>query len=234
MSWILCIDTTTENCSVALTKNGTLFAEKEQRKGQHHAGMLTLLIEQVLAESSITMSDLAAIAVSDGPGSYTGLRIGASTAKGLCYALDIPLIAVDTLKAMAFEGVHTYRETYDDFYCIPMMDARRMEVYTAVYNSDLQEVEDKYAKIIDKDSFDSYLSEKKVLFLGNCSGKCTDILTHPNALFFTDIYFSAINIKSIAYQKFTNHLFEDIAYYEPYYLKKYLPKHKTKKIFKRL
>ncbi|MGB1241624.1 MAG: tRNA (adenosine(37)-N6)-threonylcarbamoyltransferase complex dimerization subunit type 1 TsaB [Chitinophagales bacterium] len=234
MSWILCIDTTTENCSVALTKNGTLFAEKEQKEGQQHAGLLTLLIEQILKESSINMSDLSAIAVSDGPGSYTGLRIGASTAKGLCYALDIPLIAVDTLKAMAFEGVRNYCKIYDDFYCVPMMDARRMEVYTAVYDMELQEIEDKYAKVIDSSSFGTYLSEKKVLFLGNCSGKCADILTHPNALFFTDIYFSAINMKTIAYQKFINHLFEDIAYYEPYYLKKYLPKHKTKKIFKRL
>ena len=103
MSWILCIDTTTENCSVALAKNGTLFAAKEQRKGQQHAGLLTLFIEELLEKASIEAKDLSAIAVSDGPGSYTGLRIGAATAKGLCYSLDIPLIAVDTLKALAFE-----------------------------------------------------------------------------------------------------------------------------------
>lgn len=233
MSWILCIDTTTENCSVALTKSGTLFASKEQREGQQHAGLLTLLIEKILEESSVKMNELAAIAVSDGPGSYTGLRIGASTAKGLCYALNIPLIAVDTLKAMAYEVIKKQREREDDFYCIPMMDARRMEVYTTVYDNKLQEVEAKYAKIIDNNSFMSYLSQKKILFCGNGSEKCKSVLSHSNSVFFTDVYFSAINITSIAHQYFIEAKFEDVAYYEPYYLKKYLPKHKTKTIFKR-
>ncbi|MEZ4888948.1 MAG: tRNA (adenosine(37)-N6)-threonylcarbamoyltransferase complex dimerization subunit type 1 TsaB [Chitinophagales bacterium] len=234
MNWILCIDTTTENCSVALTKNGTLFAEKEQKEGLQHAGLLTLFIEEILQESSVSMTELAAIAVSDGPGSYTGLRIGAATAKGLCYSLDIPLIAVDTLRAMAFVAIEKYGHKYEDFYCVPMMDARRMEVYASVYDNKLDELEVKHAKIIEGDSFESYLSQKKVLFFGNGSAKCTTILTHPNAVFFTDIYFSAVNLVSIAYQHFIQNEFEDIAYYEPYYLKKYLPKHKTKKIFNRL
>ncbi len=233
MSWILCIDTTTENCSVALTKNGTLFAEKEQREGQQHAGLLTLFIEQILAEASITAKDLSAIAVSDGPGSYTGLRIGASTAKGLCFSLGLPLIAVDTLKAMADKVAKSQEVAEESLFYIPMMDARRMEVYTAVYDENMNEVEAKHAKVIDDNSFEFYLSQKKVLFFGNGANKCKTTLTHHNAIFFTKAYFTATNLTSIAYQSFIEAKFENIAYYEPFYLKKYLPKHKTKKIFKR-
>lgn len=235
MSWILCIDTTTENCSVALAKNGTLFAAKEQREGQQHAGLLTLFIENLLEKASIEAKDLSAIAVSDGPGSYTGLRIGAATAKGLCYSLDVPLIAVDTLKALAFEVTKSQvaENNEDDFYYIPMMDARRMEVYTAVYDRNMNEIETKHAKIIENNSFENYLSQKKVLFFGNGAFKCKPILIHSNATFIEEAYFTATNLTSLAYQSFVEADFEDIAYYEPFYLKKYLPKHKTKKIFKR-
>lgn len=167
------------------------------------------------------MDDLAAVAVSMGPGSYTGLRIGVSTAKGLCYALDIPLIAINTLEAMA-NGFKASHPGDSAFFC-PMIDARRMEVYTAVYNHQLEEILPVAARIIDAESFAGLLENQEIIFFGDGAMKCSDVLAgNPNARFSPDFLNSAKDFTILAYKKFSEAKFEDVAYFEPFYLKDFL------------
>lgn len=217
--YILNIETATKNCSVALAKNGeTIICKEISELGYSHAEKLHVFIEEICNESSIQLKDLQAIAVSKGPGSYTGLRIGVSAAKGFCYALDIPLISVDTLAVLASQAVSNAKE--NDL-IVPMIDARRMEVYSAIFNNKLEKVREIEAQIIDENSFTSI--EETVYFVGDSSEKAKAVLTNSNFIFLDEIvYPSAKDMSTISFQKFLNKDFEDVAYFEPFYLKDFL------------
>lgn len=217
MSYILNIETATTNCSVSLAKDGNLISFKEDTNpGYSHAESLHGFIEDVLHNAGIGKNKLSAIAISEGPGSYTGLRIGTSTAKGLCYALDIPLVATSTLLALAKQI------SIKSGYIIPMLDARRQEVYAAVYTADYECVESIHAKILQQDSFHKYLSEREVYFLGNANRKTSGIISHNNANFIEESLPSAKEMASLSYQKYESQEFADVAYFEPLYLKEFL------------
>ena len=217
----LSIDTSTQICSVALSRGTEQVAFRETAEGRSHAKILLPFIEEVLQEGGIAPGQLNAVAVSMGPGSYTGLRIGVSTAKGLCYALGIPLIGIPTLQVMAAGALETARPETGTLLC-PMLDARRMEVFSALYDNDLREVEPYSAKIIEADSFRELLDRLPVLFCGNGVEKCRELLsTHPNARF-DATPLSARRMAALALQKYENQQFEDVAYCEPDYGKAYI------------
>lgn len=221
MALILQLETSTSSCSVALSLDGNVIAFREINERNAHAGYLTLFIEEVLAEAGVKMNELSAVAVSMGPGSYTGLRIGVSTAKGLCYALDIPLIAISTLKAMA-HGLKDLGVDKSVLYC-PMIDARRMEVYSAVYSQQLEEILPVEARIIDENSFADLLESQQVVFFGDGAMKCQETLSKSsNAIFFPNFINSAKDFSTLALERFTRESFEDVAYFEPFYLKDFL------------
>ena len=217
--YILNIETATKNCSVALAKNGeTILCKEISELGYSHAEKLHVFIEEICNENSIQLKDLQAIAVSKGPGSYTGLRIGVSAAKGLCYALDIPLISVDTLAVLASQAVSIAKENE---LVVPMIDARRMEVYSSIFNNKLEKTREIEAQIIDENSFASI--ENNVYFIGDSSEKAKAVLTKSNFIFSDEIvYPSAKDMSAISFQKFLNKDFEDVAYFEPFYLKDFL------------
>jgi tRNA threonylcarbamoyladenosine biosynthesis protein TsaB len=218
---ILQIETATTSCSVALANNGEVLAFKEINARNIHAEVITVYIDELMAQTNSTYADVDAIAVSCGPGSYTGLRIGVSTAKGLCFALDKPLIAVPTLAAMA-NGV-AINNNVDNLLLCPMIDARRMEVYTAIFNAAGEVIRPTAAEIIDAESFNHILSENKVLFFGDGADKCRQALGHNlNAEFLSDFENSATHLTQIAADKFARADFEDVAYFEPYYLKDFI------------
>jgi len=221
--YILNIETSTKACSVALHKNGELIVSREDvTTNFSHSEKLLKFISELFSDAKLSLSDLDAIAVSMGPGSYTGLRIGVSTAKGLCYGLDIPLISISTLKAMSF-GMAL--EIKADLYC-PMIDARRMEVYSAFFDINNTEVRKIQADIIDENSYKKEL-EKKVVFFGDGSEKLIEKIKDKNAIFVSDIHPSAKNMGLLSYQKFTKSLFEDLAYFEPFYLKDFVAGRKS-------
>jgi len=216
LNYILNIETATKQCSVSIAKEGkTIVCKEVAEEGYSHAERLHVFIEDCVKEAGISYKDLAAIAVSQGPGSYTGLRIGVSAAKGLCYALGIPLIAVDTLKALAAQVKVT------SGVIVPMLDARRMEVYSAVFDSNLESLRAIQAEIITEDSFQEL--EGNVYFVGDCAAKCKEVLTKTNFVFLEDVvYPSAKEMSAFSYQKFLNNDFVDLAYFEPYYLKDFI------------
>ncbi|MGV6844712.1 MAG: tRNA (adenosine(37)-N6)-threonylcarbamoyltransferase complex dimerization subunit type 1 TsaB [Lutibacter sp.] len=214
MSILLNIETATKNCSVSVAKNGEILSLKEINNGSYsHAESLHNLILETLKEAQVKMEELKAVAISKGPGSYTGLRIGVSAAKGLCFALNIPLISTETLKALAM------KIKVESGIIIPLLDARRMEVYTAIFNYDYQRKSNTEAKIIDELSFSNWLAEHKVYFLGDGAEKCTQIIQHKNAHFIMNEFPSAKEMATLSYKKYKQHQFEDVAYFEPYYLK---------------
>nr|WP_315139913.1 tRNA (adenosine(37)-N6)-threonylcarbamoyltransferase complex dimerization subunit type 1 TsaB [uncultured Flavobacterium sp.] len=216
MSYILNIETATKNCSVALAKEGkTILCKEIAEEGYSHAERLHVFIEEIVKEAGITFSDLAAIAVSQGPGSYTGLRIGVSAAKGLCYALGIPLIAVDTLQTLASQI------TVSDGLIIPMIDARRMEVYSAVFDVNHQNKREIQAEIIDENSFQGH--DETLYFIGDCAAKCKSVLTKDNFVFLENIkYPSSKEMSRLSYEKYKISDTVDVAYFEPYYLKDFM------------
>lgn len=217
MAVILCLETATTNCSVAIGKDGELLALQElNTKAYSHAEKLHVFIETVLKESGIKKEELNAIAISKGPGSYTGLRIGVSAAKGLCFALGIPLISVPTLQSLARQAISD-----EDLYVVSLIDARRMEAYTSVFDAQHEAVRDTRAEILDANSFSEYLNEKKTIFLGDGAEKLKTILTHPNAVFLDDRYPSAKEMITIATEKYKISDTEDVAYFEPYYFKEF-------------
>lgn len=217
MTYILNIETATKNCSVSISKEGKTIALKELNDGNYsHAEKLHELISQVVLEAKISLSDLNAIAVSKGPGSYTGLRIGVSAAKGLSFALDIPLISTNTLQSLALSV------SIDKGYKIPLLDARRMEVYSQVFNEKTEKIREVYAEIIDIDSFSEFLNAEKVYFFGDGAQKCEGIITHENAVFIDGKFPSAKEMSAISYEKYLKNEFEDVAYFEPFYLKEFL------------
>jgi tRNA threonylcarbamoyladenosine biosynthesis protein TsaB len=235
MAYILCIETSTEVCSVALSVDGTVLALREDKSGKNHALLLTQFIQEVLTEMKLTSDRLSAVAVSGGPGSYTGLRIGVSTAKGLCYAARIPLIAIPSLEILAHHIINNskiYGLEKDDsvLYC-PMIDARRMEVYAAVYDRNLKKVRDVRADVIDHSSFMSLLQDRKVVFLGNGADKCRMTIGHPNAIFLDKVSLSAGYMAGLAELAWLSADFADVAYYEPFYLKDFVATVPTKNVF---
>ncbi len=224
MALLLAIETTTKNCSVALFENSSLLELKEQNsEAFSHAEQLTLFIEEVVKKSNITLKQLDGIILSKGPGSYTGLRIGTSTAKGLCYALDIPLVSVSTLQAMAFGT--SKKEDYK-LYC-PMIDARRTEVFASIYDKDNNEVREIRADIVDQHTYDDFLKDK-ILFFGDGAQKCKLIINNSNAHFLDGVFTCAKDMGVLGFEKFSSKDFEDVAYFEPYYLKDFVAGEKKK------
>ncbi|WP_298392864.1 tRNA (adenosine(37)-N6)-threonylcarbamoyltransferase complex dimerization subunit type 1 TsaB [Flavobacterium sp.] len=216
MSYILNIETATKNCSVSLAKNGqTILCKEIAELGYSHAEKLHVFIEEIISEAKISFSDLKAIAVSQGPGSYTGLRIGVSAAKGLCYALSIPLIAIDTLTVLASQLDH------NDGIIVPMIDARRMEVYSAIFNAKKEMIREVQAEILTEASFAAI--DDVVYFVGDCNEKAKTVLTKPNFVFIDNVFYpSAKDMSALSFQKFEENAFEDVAYFEPYYLKDFM------------
>ncbi len=217
MALLLQIETATTNCSVALSKNGETIALKEDaRNGYSHAEKLHVYINAVLEMGAVTRDAVDAIVVSKGPGSYTGLRIGVSAAKGLAYALERPLIALPTLDVLA-QQVRADRGTI-----VAMLDARRMEVYSAIYDANHKQIRATEAQILDETAFASYLEQGKVYFVGNGVEKTKTLITHPNAVFVEDRLPSANEMSTLAYEKYKKSDTEDVAYFEPYYLKDFV------------
>jgi tRNA threonylcarbamoyladenosine biosynthesis protein TsaB len=223
LSFILNIETATKNCSVSIAKNGeTILCKEIAEEGYSHAEKLHVFIEEIIAETKISVQDLAAIAVSQGPGSYTGLRIGVSAAKGLCFALNIPLIAVDTLQTLASQA------KVSDGKIIPMLDARRMEVYSEIFNANLEIEREIQAEVIDENSFASFT--ETIYFVGDCAEKCKQVLTKENFVFLEDIkYPSASAMSKISFDKYQKSDTVDVAYFEPYYLKDFMMAPPSKK-----
>jgi tRNA threonylcarbamoyladenosine biosynthesis protein TsaB len=214
--YILNIETATKNCSVSLAKNGeTILCKEIAEQGYSHAERLHVFIEEILKDTGNTFQDLKAIAVSKGPGSYTGLRIGVSTAKGLCYALGIPLISVDTLQVLA------QQVTVESGLIVPMIDARRMEVYSALFDANHTKIIEVQAEILTENSYADMTDA--IYFIGDCQEKCQTVLTKNNFHFLPEIVFpSATEMSSLSFEKFIKNDFEDVAYFEPFYLKDFL------------
>lgn len=216
MATILCLETATTNCSVALSVNGSVVAIEEDSNNLYsHAEKLHAFVEKVCAEASVSIQELDAIAVSMGPGSYTGLRIGVSAAKGLCFALEIPLISISTLESLASQI------SAETKFVVPMLDARRMEVYAAVF-SDNKQVRKTMAEIIVSDSFLEYLEQDAVTFVGSGVEKFKSVCNHSNAVFVENKLPSACQMAKLAEAKYKISDTEDVAYFEPYYLKDFI------------
>ncbi len=222
MAAILNIETSTTLCSAAISINGKVIAFKEEDKGYTHAENLHVFIEKILTEAKLAAKNLNAVAVGSGPGSYTGLRIGVSAAKGLAYTLNIPLIGVNTLCTITHSVLLQKKE--DVLYC-PMLDARRMEVYCALLDKDLNFVKETSAEIISEDNLSFFPNEKPIYFFGEGMPKCKTLLEKiPNAKFIDDIKPYAVSLSELSYIKFNNKQFEDTAYFEPFYLKEFFTK----------
>lgn len=222
MSIILSIETSTTVCSIAIHQAEKLVANFELFLEKSHAENITILIENITKHTKFELTQFDAIAVSKGPGSYTGLRIGASTAKGLCYALDKPLITIETLHAMAAQIIHDLPIKSQTLFC-PMIDARRMEVYCTILDKDLQIIQPTQAKIIDETSFAELFEENEVIFFGNGSQKCqTTFANQKNAYWIANVYPSAKWIGNLASKAFKEGIFENVAHFEPYYLKDFV------------
>ena len=219
MAIILNIETATTNCSVSLAQNGKLLHIREENSASYsHAEQLHVFIGEVLDAASIGVNELSAVAVSKGPGSYTGLRIGVSAAKGLCFSLDIPLISVPTLEGMA------HQKQIDSGYIIPVLDARRMEVYSAVFDPGYKMIRKTRAELIDPEVFKAYAEKDKVFLLGSGAAKCKGLLLHPNFSFEQEIVPSSAEMCKLSYAKFKQGILEDLAYFEPFYLKDFIGK----------
>lgn len=226
MSLILSIETSAKICSAAIHNRGLLVATKEIHIEHSHASQLAVLIDEVIRESRMEAKQLTAVAVSAGPGSYTGLRIGTSTAKGLCYALDIPLIAVGSLELLAYQ---MNAQNVSRSYLCPMIDARRMEVYCEVFDPYLNVTQPIEAKVIDSTSFAELLDRHKIIFFGDGSDKCRDQIIHPNATFVSGIYAAASEMGGLVYGKFEKRQFENLQEFEPRYLKEFMIKKPAEK-----
>ncbi len=222
---ILCLETATPVCSVTLIDNGEVVAIRESVDGQNHAEKITIFIDEVMKEARLTYSQLDAVAISKGPGSYTGLRIGVSTAKGLCYAAEKPLIAIDTLHAMAFgaAGIIGSEMKENGLYC-PMIDARRMEVYTAFFDDKLNRMTDTEAVVLEEDSFAEMRKKHHLYLMGDGADKLGELFFNSNSIsVIKDFRCSARHHAQLATMAFNNNDFVDVAYFEPYYLKNFVP-----------
>ena len=223
MERIILIETSTALCSVALAEEGNIVAYRESSAPKAHASLTAVFIQEMLSERGLTTADCDAVCVSMGPGSYTGLRVGVSTAKGLCFGSGKPLLAVGTLDTLVAQADSDAR------FIIPMVDARRMEVYTAVFENGIQLTETAPV-IIDENSFAEYLEQGPCLFIGDGAGKCADVIKHPNASF-CQCWPKASSMLSPAAATYKEKRFEDVAYFEPFYLKEFVATVSKKKLF---
>ena len=241
MERLILIETSTALCSAALAEDGVITSYRESSAPKAHASLTAVFIQEMLAEKGLTIADCDAICVSMGPGSYTGLRVGVSTAKGLCFGSGKPMIAVgtlDTLVAQAFtHGQDTVcaEKAEAPTYIVPMIDARRMEVYSAVFekaavNSTYKQVTETAPVIVDETSFADILEKGKVLFIGDGAGKCADVIKHPNA-HFCQCHPKASSMLAPAMKAYKEKRFEDVAYFEPFYLKEFVATVSKKKLF---
>ncbi|MGY3052207.1 tRNA threonylcarbamoyladenosine biosynthesis protein TsaB [Pedobacter sp. UYEF25] len=228
MGTILLLETATSVCSAALAVDGKVISLKEESGLNLHASKLTLFVQEVMEEANLVFADLDAVSISKGPGSYTGLRIGTSTAKGFCFALDIPLIAIETLVMMA-KGFIDKNPQYTGLIC-PMIDARRMEVYTSIFSKTLENLLPTEAKIIDEGSFSELLLTNQITFIGDGARKSKDIINHLNAILCEDNFNSAANMARLSEELFLQKNFEDVAYFEPFYLKDFVVTKSKKKM----
>ncbi len=224
MSCILNIDTSTDVCSVAVSENGACIFSKEDHSGPNHAVNLGVFVDEAMSFTDNHAIPFDAVAVSAGPGSYTGLRIGVSMAKGICYARDLKLISVPTLETMCVPLLLGEKIEEDDALLCPMIDARRMEVYAQVFDRSLKVVRDIQADIVDADTYRSLLDEHVVYFFGNGAEKCRNAINHANARFISGIEPLAKNMFPLAEKRFLNDKFEDVAYFVPFYLKDFVAK----------
>ena len=231
MERIILIETSTALCSIALAENGKVTAYRESSAPKAHASLTAVFVQEVLAERGVTLADCNAVCVSMGPGSYTGLRVGVSTAKGLCFGANKPLLAVGTLDTLvAQSSTSTEAEANSEYrYIVPMIDARRMEVYAAVFENGRQITETAPA-IIDENSYAEYLEQGPVLFIGDGAGKCADVIKHPNA-HFCQCHPKASSMLQPATEALHNGDFKDVAYFEPFYLKEFVATVSKKKLF---
>ena len=233
MALILNIETATTVCSVSLARDGELLNLKESRDEKSHSTLLTVFMKDILSSSQSNMNDLDAVAVSKGPGSYTGLRIGVSVAKGIVYGTGCPLIGINTLQAMAYSVVDTSKSVdhpENTLFC-PMIDARRMEVYLAFYTIKNKPFTEIKAEIIHPGSFSDILKNHIIWFFGNGAGKCRQVIHHPNAQFLDNIEPSAKSMVKMSEQAYHEKHFEDPAYFEPFYLKDFIATQPKKNIF---
>ena len=222
---ILCLETATPVCSVALCNRSGVVSVRESREDKSHAKQLTIFIEELLKEAGIGPSDLEAVAVSKGPGSYTGLRIGVSVAKGIAYGASVPLIGVDTTRSM-FNGIagvadEKFGTDSTSLFC-PMIDAKRMEVYYSIFDSTGKEIKGISAGVITGSSFTDIPDSVKILFFGDGAGKCREVTGHKNSVFDTGFTISAAFMHKTVYKEFNSGHFEDVAYFEPFYLKDFI------------
>ena len=224
MSCILNIETSTDVCSVAISDNGQVIFNKEDHSGPNHAVKLGVYVDEALSFIDAHGIPLEAVAVSCGPGSYTGLRIGVSMAKGICYGRDVKLISIPTLELMAVPVLLGEHPTEEDALIVPMLDARRMEVYAKVMDSALKEVRPLQADIVDADTYKEYLDRGTVYFFGNGAEKCMEVINHPNARLVKGIEPLAKNMAPLAEKRFVEGKFEDVAYFVPFYLKDFVAK----------
>ena len=230
MSRILLIETSTSLCSVALAADGKIVSSRESSTPRAQASMTAVFVKEILDEQGLMVKDCDAVCVSSGPGSYTGLRVGVSTAKGLCFPVGIPLISVNTLQVLACQAISENLLPDGCRYIIPMIDARRMEVYTAVFDPEGRQLGDIEAKVVDKDSFKAEMAEGPVLFVGDGAAKCADMLDNPSARFVqTNPHADAMLVPAM--QAFEQKRFEDTAYFEPFYLKQFVATVSRKNLF---
>ena len=232
---ILCLETSTAVCSVSLVDNGNVVALRESLDGQNHAEKITVFIDEVMKEAGVAYKDLDAVATSMGPGSYTGLRIGVSAAKGLCYAMEKPLIAIDTLAAMANGFVSNQQPTANSQWSMvngqqptailcPMIDARRMEVYTAFFNEKLEKISDTEALIVDENSFMELKQNNHLYLFGDGADKLANLFENEDNITVVEkFHCSAAYMAKLADEAFKNKQFVDVAYFEPFYLKNFVP-----------
>ena len=224
MSCILHIETSTNVCSVAVSEDGKVIFDKADRTGNNHAEALGSFVDEALSFADSHAIPVDAVAVSGGPGSYTGLRIGVSMAKGVCYALDIPLLSVPTLELMSVPVLLRHEDIEDNALLCPMIDARRMEVYAALYDRALKPVRGIQADVVDADTYRQWLDERPVYFFGNGAAKCMEAINHPNAKLIEGIEPVAKWMMPLAERKMLNDEREDVAYYVPFYLKDFVAK----------
>lgn len=230
MATILSIETSTEVCSVCLSSSTQIIGIRETDISNSHSSMLAVFIDELMKEHNIEYNSIDAVAVSKGPGSYTGLRIGVSTAKAICYAQNIPLIGVNTLKALASGFLQDYTPGSESLLC-PMIDARRMEVYAAIFDSKLNCIKKTKPEIITEESFVEYHKNKEMILFGTGAEKCKEVLVQDNIKIISDFKASSKHLISEAYSLYTQNKFEDIAYFEPFYLKEFMATTPKKKVF---
>ncbi len=230
MAKIILLETSTALCSAAISCDGKTISYRESDQPKAHASLTAVFVDEMLKETGLGVKDCDAVCVSEGPGSYTGLRVGVSTAKGLCFGAKLPLLAVGTLNTLAWQAVVENLLPEDCKYIIPMIDARRMEVFTAVFSVDLQQITETEAKIVDGDAFAEQLRAGRVLFIGDGVQKCENVITHPNATF-VQCCPKASSLARAAEEEYTQKRFKDVAYFEPFYLKDFVATVSKKSLF---